>query len=61
VSSITYHSITYDAVGLSDDSIKGYRLVIHATQDTADGPFTLHSVERTYICWRGVDATGLCV
>jgi hypothetical protein len=54
-------SITYDVVGLSDDAIKGYRLVIHATQTVDDGPFTLHSVERTYICWRGVDADGLCV
>jgi hypothetical protein len=54
-------SITYDVVGLGDDAIKGYRLVIHATQDVDDGPFTLHSVERTYICWRGVDADGLCV
>ena len=60
-SSIIHSSITYDAVGLSDDSIKGYRLVIFATQDSANGPFVLHSVERTHICWRGVDPTGLCV
>jgi hypothetical protein len=54
-------SIAYDVVGLSDDAIKGYRLVIHASQDVDDGPYTLHSVERTHICWRGVDADGLCV
>ena len=60
-SSIIHSSITYDAVGLSDDSIKGYRLVIFATQDNANAPFVLHSVERTHICWRGVDPTGLCV
>ena len=54
-------SITYDVIGLGDDAIKGYRLVIHATQDVENGPFTLHSVERTSICWRGVDADGLCV
>jgi hypothetical protein len=54
-------SITYDVVGLADDAIKGYRLIIHATQGVEGGPFALHSVERTYICWRGVDASGLCV
>jgi hypothetical protein len=54
-------SITYDVVGFSDDAIKGYRLVIHATQAVDDGPYALHSVERTYICWRGVDADDLCV
>jgi len=60
-SSIIHSSITYDVVGLSDDSIKGYRLVIFATQNTANSPFVLHSVERTYLCWRGIDPTGLCV
>jgi hypothetical protein len=54
-------SITYDVVGLADDAIKGYRLVIHATQDIDEGPYTLHSVERTSVCWRAVDADGLCV
>jgi len=54
-------SITYDVVGLADDAVKGYRLVIHATRDAVDQPFVLHSVERTHICWRGVDGTGFCV
>ncbi|MCL1599630.1 MAG: SH3 domain-containing protein [Actinomycetia bacterium] len=54
-------SITYDVIGLADDAVKGYRLVIHATQALDDGPYTLHSVERTSVCWRGVDADGLCV
>ena len=53
-------SITYDVIGLADDAVKGYRLVIHATQTVDDGPYTLRSVERTSICWRGVDADGLC-
>jgi uncharacterized protein YraI len=54
-------SITYDVVGLSDDAIRGYRLVVHATQAVDNGPYNLHSVERTSICWRAVDADGLCV
>jgi hypothetical protein len=54
-------SITYDVIGLADDAIKGYRLVIYATQAVDGGPYTLHSVERVFICWRGVDADDLCV
>jgi hypothetical protein len=54
-------SITHDVVGLSDDAIRGYRLVIHATQDTVDGSFTFHSAERAYVCWRGVTDLGLCI
>jgi len=54
-------SVTYDVIGITDDAVKGYRLVIHATRDGASGPFVLDSVDRTYICLRGVDGDGLCV
>lgn len=51
--------VTFDLVGLADDAVSGYRLDLFATP-TADG-FALDTVERTYLCARGVDGTGLCV
>lgn len=53
--------ITYDVVGLADDSISGFRLHVFGQQDHGVGPFSLHSVERTSLCWRGVTDDGLCV
>ena len=46
--------ITLDAVGLADDSILGYRLRIFAHLPEAEGGFTLKTVERTFLCSRGV-------
>ena len=59
--------VTIDVVGIGDDSVRGFRLVIFAhpaenwTQDDP-GPFTLKSVERTVLCHshRGVSADGVC-
>ncbi len=51
--------VTYDVIGLGDDSIYGYRLHILG-EEVIDG-FSLDSVERTALCSRGVDAEGLCV
>ena len=45
--------VTYDVIGLADDSIRGLRLHIFA-EETADG-FRLRTVEMTLICGRGVD------
>lgn len=53
--------ITYDVVGLTDDAISGYRLHVFGQQDHGVGPFSLHTVERTSLCWRGVTVDGLCV
>ena len=50
--------VTYDVVGVGDDSIGGYRLHVFGTPDGHG--FVLKSVERTYLCWRGV-SDGLCV
>jgi hypothetical protein len=50
--------VTVDVVGLPDDSVLGWRLVIFATP-TDDG-FTLSSVEGTVLCRRGV-SDGLCL
>ena len=59
--------VTIDIVGIGDDSVRGFRLVIFAhpaegwTQDDP-GPFTLKSVERTVLCHshRGVSEEGIC-
>lgn len=59
--------VTIDIVGIGDDSVRGFRLVVFAhpaenwTQDDP-GPFTLKSVERTVLCHshRGASAEGLC-
>jgi len=60
--------VTVDVVGIGDDSVRGFRLVIFAhpaenwTEDDP-GPFTLKSVERTVLCHshRGVSDEGLCL
>lgn len=59
--------VTIDIVGIGDDSVRGFRLVVFAhpaenwTQDDP-GPFTLKSVERTVLCHshRGASEEGLC-
>jgi hypothetical protein len=50
--------VTYDVVGLGDDSIGGFRLHVFGTPD--GNGFVLKSVERTVLCLRGV-SDGLCV
>jgi hypothetical protein len=50
--------VTYDVVGLGDDSIGGYRLHVFGTPD--EGAFVLKSVEQTLLCSRG-SSGGLCV
>ncbi|MCY4508536.1 MAG: hypothetical protein OXG35_16510 [Acidobacteria bacterium] len=55
-----------DIVGLDDDSLLGYRLVVTAAPagewiaDTDPGPYTLTAVRRTALCIRGVSEEGLC-
>lgn len=50
--------VTYDVIGLLDDSVRGFRLHIFA-EETSDG-FTLSNLEVRVICGRGVDGD-LCV
>ncbi len=53
--------VTYDVVGLSDDSVRALRLHVFG-QPTASGEgFSLKSVEATNFCDRGVSDNGLCV
>jgi len=47
--------ITYDVIGLGDDSVAGYRLHIFATPDDNGETFSLRSIERTVFCSRGTD------
>jgi hypothetical protein len=53
--------VVYDVVGLADDAVMGYRLRVFGQQQRGSGPFSLHSVERTSFCWRGVTDDGRCV
>lgn len=50
--------VTYDVIGLGDDSVGGFRLHVFGSPDGSG--FTLKSVERTVMCLRGV-TDGLCV
>ena len=52
--------ITYDVIGLGDDSVAGYRLHIFATEDNNGETFTLRTIERTVFCHRGTDGE-LCL
>lgn len=49
--------VTYDVIGLGDDSVAGVRLHIFATpHDSGDG-FVLRTIEATSLCARGSDGT----
>lgn len=61
--------VTYDVVGLPDDSILGARLHVFGTPSgelprselvRSAGTFTLKTVESTALCRRGVTTDGLC-
>lgn len=52
--------VSYDVVGLSDDSVKAQRLHVFG-QPTGSGGFSLKSVEATSFCARGAPPSGgLC-
>lgn len=53
--------VTFDVVGLLDDSQLGYRLHIFGQPVESGEGFSLKSVEATAICGRGVTSDGLCV
>ncbi len=55
------HEITYDVIGIGDDSVAGFRLHVFAVSNgDSDEGFTLKTIERTTFCWRGL-AGELCV
>jgi hypothetical protein len=52
--------VTFDVVGLADDSVLGVRL--HVFGDPSGGAgFVLDTVELTVLCGRGGGGDGLCV
>ncbi len=51
--------VTYDVIGLEDDSVRGVR--VHVFGQPVDGGFSLSNVEITALCGRGVDDDRLCV
>ena len=53
--------ITFDVIGVADDSVGGLRLRIVGQALSAGQRYELKSVEVTPICHRGVSADGLCI
>lgn len=45
--------VTYDVIGIGDDSLAGYRLHIFAVDEGSSGAFEVTSIERTTFCSRG--------
>ncbi|MGI9615016.1 MAG: hypothetical protein ACR2QO_19045 [Acidimicrobiales bacterium] len=52
--------VTYDVIGLADDSLYGLRLHVFGEPIPGGGGFSLKSVEETALCGRGVSDSGLC-
>jgi len=52
--------VTIDIIGLGDDALFGFRLVIFGQPLEGGEGFSLMSVESTSLCGRGVSAEGLC-
>ena len=52
--------VTYDVVGIGDDSVLGFRLHVFGTPDESGEGFVLKSVEQTVLCGRGLSGE-LCV
>jgi hypothetical protein len=53
--------VTFDVVGLLDDSQLGWRLHIFGQPTEGGEGFSLMSVEATAFCGRGVTEEGFCV
>lgn len=52
--------VTYDVIGLGDDSLYGVRLHVFGTPDEGGEGFVLKAVERTQLCGRGI-SDDLCL
>lgn len=53
--------ITYDVLGLPDDSVGGFRVHVFGTPSASGEGFILKSAEVTTFCSRGAGSDGLCV
>lgn len=45
--------VTYDVIGLGDDSVLGFRLHLFATEGEGGESFVLRTIEQTLFCMRG--------
>ncbi|MBD8506796.1 hypothetical protein HT102_09880 [Hoyosella sp. G463] len=64
VTSGDLHEVQLDVIGLGDDSVLGYRILVFGMDDEgpdASGEVVLRTVEQTTLCARGVTGDGLCV
>ena len=52
--------VTYDVVGIGDDSVRGFRIHVFGTPADSGEGFVLKSVEQTVLCGRGLSGE-LCV
>lgn len=52
--------VTFDVIGIQDDSVRGFRVHVFATPDEGGEGFVLKSVEQTVLCGRGLSGE-LCV
>jgi hypothetical protein len=52
--------VTYDVLGVADDSVSGFRLHVFATPSESGEGFILKSIEATTFCARGL-SEGLCL
>lgn len=52
--------VTYDVVGIGDDSVRGFRIHVFGTPAESGEGFVLKSVEQTVLCGRGLSGE-LCV
>ncbi|MEM7323884.1 MAG: SH3 domain-containing protein [Actinomycetota bacterium] len=52
--------VTYDVIGIGDDSVLGFRLHVFATVVNDGATFTVRTIERTLLCTRGLSGE-LCV
>ncbi len=52
--------VTYDVVGIGDDSVLGFRVHVFATPADGGEGFVLKSVEQTVLCGRGLSGE-LCI
>lgn len=55
-----FGEVTYDVIGLGDDSLGGYRLHTFGQPTNSGGGFSLMAVEATAMCQRGVSGD-LCI
>jgi hypothetical protein len=53
--------ITYDVLGLPDDSVGGFRVHVFGTPSPSGEGFILKTAEVTIFCSRGAGSDGLCV